>query len=99
MQSLFDEQKILKKEHGNTDKRMCFLLVSSIEPAHVHVCEWNFPSSRNIKWQHRKLMNVDCSHIFTKQYFCSMKFNNFLKFQRSNLNLNGFVIILQYRCL
>ena len=32
------------------------------------------------KWQHKKLINVDCPHVFGKQYFGSIKFNNFFEF-------------------
>ena len=49
-------------------------------------------------WQHRQLINVDCSHIFGKRYFCCIKFNNFLK-SNSILNTLYSNIILQYRCL
>ena len=45
------------------------------------------------KWQHWKLMNVDCPHIFEKQYFCSIKSNNFFEFRGLTLNPNGFRIV------
>ena len=81
--------KILKKEHGNSAKHMCFRLVF-VDWA-WSTCTWmEFP----INLPHRQLMNEDHPHIFGKQYFRSIKLNNFLKFWASNLNLNGFGIVL-----
>ena len=35
-----------------------------------------------------------CTHIFGKQYFCSIKFNNFFEFRGSTSNPNGFRIVV-----
>ena len=50
------------------------------------------------KWQHRKLMNLKAVHTYLeKQYFCSIKFNNFLKTWGSTSNPNGFrIVVLRY---
>ena len=90
-QSLTDTLKILKYigtwQHWRTQ---VFCL-------HVYIYVRGISHWVANKWQHRQFMNEDCPHIFGKRYFCSIKFNNFLNFQGSNSNLNGFgTVILFY---
>ena len=83
--------KPLKRENGNTDKRMSFRLVF-VDWTCTCTCSCVEFHGGCTKWQHLKLMNVRCPHIFGQRYISSI--NNFSEFRGSTLNLNGFRIVV-----